>query len=53
MPAAERRDLANSIKLPFSMVTFDTLKAMRCISPTQTPTDVEAWSVVAAKDLRI
>lgn len=53
MPDAVRRDLANSIKLPFSTVAFDTLKAIRCISPTQTPDDVEAWSVVARKHLQM
>jgi len=51
MPAAARRDLAGSIKVPFSEVIFDALKAVRCISSTRTRADVEAWRVVAAREL--
>jgi 2'-5' RNA ligase len=51
MPAVARRELAGSIKAPFSEVTFDALKAVRCISPTRTRADVEAWRVVAATEL--
>jgi 2'-5' RNA ligase len=47
MPAVTRRELADSIKAPFSEVSFDALKAVRCISPTQSRADVEAWRVVA------
>jgi hypothetical protein len=51
MPATARRELADSIKVPFSEVIFDSLKAVRCISPTQSAADVEAWRVVIAKSL--
>ena len=51
MPAVTRRELADSIKVPFSEVIFDALKAVRCISPTQSRADVEAWRVVAATEL--
>jgi 2'-5' RNA ligase len=51
MPAIARRELADSIKVPFSEVIFDALKAVRCISPTQSQADVEAWRVVAATEL--
>jgi 2'-5' RNA ligase len=51
MPTPARRQLAHSIKLPFSAVTFDSIKAIRCASPTQNRADVEAWRVVAAKKL--
>ena len=51
MPATARRQLADSIKVPFSEVIFDSLKAVRCTSPTQSGADVEAWRVVAAKSL--
>ena len=51
MPAAARRELAGSIKAPFPEVIFDALKAVRCISPTRTRADVEAWRVVAAREL--
>lgn len=47
----DRRRLTHSIEVPFSDVTFDYLKAVRCISPTQSRADVEAWRVVAEKDL--
>jgi 2'-5' RNA ligase len=47
-----RRRLACSIEVPFSQVIFDSLKAVRCISPTQSRADVEAWSVVTEKVLR-
>jgi 2'-5' RNA ligase len=45
MSIQERRALARSIDIPFSEVTFDSLKAVRCISPTRSRADVEAWRV--------
>ena len=45
--AATRRQLAASITVPFSEISFDALRAVRCISPTQSPADVEAWRIVA------
>ena len=51
MPAAARRQLAGSITMPFSEVIFDALKAVRCISPTRTRADVEAWRVTATREL--
>jgi 2'-5' RNA ligase len=51
MSPLARRQLANSTKLPFSEVTFESIKAIRCASPTQNRADVEAWRVVAAKAL--
>jgi 2'-5' RNA ligase len=47
-----RRQLARSIEVPFSEVVFDSLKAVRCISPTQSRADVEVWRVVSEKVLR-
>ena len=47
----ERRVLARSIEIPFSELTFDSLKAVRCISPTRNRADVEAWRIVAEKPL--
>jgi 2'-5' RNA ligase len=52
MPAAARREVASSINVPFPEVNFDALRAVRCISPTRTRADVEAWRVVATKKLR-
>lgn len=43
MPAVARRELTDSILAPFSEVTFDALKAVRCVSPARTRADVEAW----------
>ncbi len=51
MPAAERRELASSIKVPSAEVTFDALKAVCCISPTRSRSDVEAWCAVAMTEL--
>ena len=48
LAAATRRELAASIDVPFSEVTFDAIKAVRCVSPTKSHADVEAWRVVAA-----
>jgi hypothetical protein len=47
MSIQDRRLLAQSIEVPFPEVTFGSLKAVRCISPTQSRADVEAWRVVA------
>jgi 2'-5' RNA ligase len=51
MPVVARRELMDSIMAPFSEVTFDALKAVRCISPPRTRADVETWRVVAATEL--
>jgi 2'-5' RNA ligase len=52
MSAEARRELAESMKVPFSKVTFDALRAIRCVSPTQTRAHVEAWRVLATESLR-
>ena len=49
MPLLKRRELAESIKLPFSRIVFDSLKAVQCASPTLNRKDVEAWRVLAAE----
>jgi 2'-5' RNA ligase len=51
MSILARRQLAHSIKLPFSEVAFESIKAVRCVSPTRSRADVEAWRIVAAKSL--
>jgi 2'-5' RNA ligase len=51
MPAVARCELAHSINVSFSEVTFDALKAVRCISPTRNRADVEAWRVMATRAL--
>jgi len=51
MEAAVRRELAASIVVPFSEVTFDRIKTVRCLSPTQCRADVESWRVIGAEEL--
>ena len=51
LAAPTRRELAASINIPFSEVTFDAIKAVRCVSPAKSGADVEAWHVVAAASL--
>ena len=51
MEAATRRELAASIVVPFSQITFDRIKAVRCVSPTQSRADVESWRVIGAEEL--
>jgi Cyclic phosphodiesterase-like protein len=46
-----RRELAASINVPLSEVIFDAIRAVRCVSPTKSGADVEAWHVVAAAPL--
>jgi 2'-5' RNA ligase len=52
LPDATRSKLAASIALPFSEIPFDSLQAIRCVSPTQTGADVEAWELIASRILR-
>src|SRR4029077_14213392 len=43
LAVATRRELATSIDVPLSKVTFDAIKAVRCVSPMESGADVEAW----------
>jgi 2'-5' RNA ligase len=51
LAATTRNELAASITVPFSEVSFDSLQAVRCVSPTQIRADVEAWELIAARML--
>ncbi|HZS16866.1 MAG TPA: hypothetical protein VFA51_02930 [Candidatus Udaeobacter sp.] len=51
MSTADRNRLARRIEVPFTEVTFDSLKAVRCISPTKSRADVEAWRFTAETPL--
>jgi hypothetical protein len=51
LAVATRCELAASVNIPLSEVTFDVIKAVRCVSPTKSRADVEAWQVVAAASL--
>jgi 2'-5' RNA ligase len=49
---ATRSQLAASIKVLFSEVTFGAIKAVRCVSPTESRADVKAWRVVGILSFR-
>jgi hypothetical protein len=51
LAAATRCELAASIDVPLFEVTFDAIKAVRCVSPAESSADVEAWRVIAAASL--
>lgn len=51
MPTATRCGLARAIQLPFRHVTFDRIKAVICVVPTETSRDVKSWRVLATKRL--
>jgi hypothetical protein len=52
LAASTRVELAASIKVPFSEIFFDSVQAIRCISPTQTGADVKAWELIGSRTLR-
>jgi hypothetical protein len=52
LPLPIRKELAATIKLPFREVAFDSIQAVRCVSPTTNRADVEAWRTIATKSLR-
>jgi hypothetical protein len=52
LAAATRIELAASIRVPFSEIPFNSLQAIRCVSPTQTCADVEAWQLIGTRMLR-
>jgi 2'-5' RNA ligase len=53
MTKEERTELAASIRLPFTTVLFDTVKAVVCpTTPIRSREDVENWRVVATQRLR-
>jgi 2'-5' RNA ligase len=51
MRLTARRELAVSVKPPFSEVVFNSIKAVRCPLPTRTPADVAKWRVLATAAL--
>ena len=51
LAAPARHQLAASITVPFAEVTFDAIKVVRCVSPTLTGRDVDAWQVVGLEKL--
>jgi hypothetical protein len=51
LPVSIRRELAKTIKLPFTELKFDSVAAVSCVSPTESSTDVRSWRKVATKRL--
>ena len=47
-----KKSLAAVLRLPFRTVVFDSIVAMRCVSPSRTAADVKSWRVLAKKSLR-
>jgi hypothetical protein len=47
-----QKELAATIRLPFQEVNFNSISAVRSVSPIETRADVEAWKVLARKSLR-
>jgi hypothetical protein len=52
LPTRTKKELAAILKLPFREVVFDSIKAIRCISPTETRAEVESWRTLASRRLR-
>jgi cyclic phosphodiesterase-like protein len=51
MKASLKKELASMIKLPFREVVFDSIKAMRCVSPITTRANVKAWRQIGTRRL--
>jgi hypothetical protein len=51
LPVNTRRELAKTIGLPFTELSFDSIAAVSCVSPTVTSKDVRSWRKLAAKRL--
>jgi 2'-5' RNA ligase len=51
MTPSARIELANSIRLPFTEVLFDSVQAIVCPRPIRSREDVEGWRVAAARTL--
>jgi hypothetical protein len=46
-----KRELARDMRLSFRNVVFDSIKAVSCLSPTETEEDVKAWRLIAKRKL--
>jgi hypothetical protein len=52
LSAPAKREFAAAIQLLFGEVVFDAMKAVRCVAPTTTRAEVEAWQTIASLRLR-
>ncbi|HKS04361.1 MAG TPA: hypothetical protein VJR49_03310, partial [Chthoniobacterales bacterium] len=51
LAAPIRTELAALIHVPFSEISFNSLQAIRCVSPTLTHADVAEWELVSSRSL--
>ena len=51
VPARVKKELVSVIKLPFREIAFDSVKVVRCSSPTLTRADIESWRALATRKL--
>lgn len=52
LPRAAKKELAAVMKLPFRNLVFDSIAAVRGVSPSRTAGDVRSWKILAKKSLR-
>ena len=52
IPRGTKKSLAAVLRLPFRTVVFDTIAAVRCVSPSKTAADVKSWKVLGKKSVR-
>ena len=53
LPHETQQTLAETTSVPFDRVRFDSISAMRCISPTETKEDVRRWRLIATQSSTI
>jgi len=51
LPSWVKRELAAAIKLPVRQIAFDSLQAVHCPMPTETPAAVGSWRIIASRKL--
>ncbi len=52
LPVQEKKEVANSLELPFESVTFDTVKVIAGNAQTSSAEDVASWRVLAERKLQ-
>ena len=52
IPRGTKKSLAAVLRLPFRTVVFDSIAAVRCVSPSRTAADVKSWKVLGKKSFR-
>ena len=52
IPRGTKKSLAAVLRLPFRTVVFDSIAAVRCVSPSRTAADVKSWKLLAKRSFR-